>query len=100
MGDAMAIAHACSLCGVRAKRDGPALDQRICAVCCAAKRLVEVLKDVLADLGRGGGSRFEREVAEVLRAVQRGAGAESGDAPDSRRYLDLVGRVLGHGAPS
>jgi len=33
----------CPLCGVRkAKRDCPALGQRICAVCCATKRLKEI----------------------------------------------------------
>jgi hypothetical protein len=33
----------CPLCGIRsAKRDCPALDRRICAVCCATKRLVEI----------------------------------------------------------
>jgi hypothetical protein len=33
----------CPLCGVRkAKRDCPALGKRICAVCCATKRLTEI----------------------------------------------------------
>lgn len=37
-------AHAtCPLCGIRkAKRDCPALGKRICAVCCATKRLSEI----------------------------------------------------------
>lgn len=57
----------------------------------------------LAEVGRGGGSRFEREMAEVLRAIERGArhttpGLGSGD---DRAYLDLVARVLlERGAPS
>lgn len=60
----------------------------------AGQRMAAELQSVLVDVGKGGGSRFEREVAEVLRAVQRGASGESGDSPDARRYLDLVGRVL------
>jgi hypothetical protein len=64
------------------------------------QRMAAELQGVLSDVGKGGGSRFEREVAQVLRAVQRGAGAESGDAPDGRRYLELVGRVLRQDQPS
>ncbi len=64
------------------------------------QRMAAELMGVLSDVGKGGGSRFEREVAQVLRAVERGAGAESGDAPGARRYLDLVGRVLRQDQPS
>ena len=63
----------------------------------AGQRMAAELRDVLTDVGKGGGTRFEREVAEVLRAVERGAGA-AGAREDSRRYLDLVSRVLGRGA--
>ena len=39
----MTLHGICPLCGVRkAKRDCPALGQRICAVCCATKRLKEI----------------------------------------------------------
>ncbi len=62
------------------------------------QRMAAELRDVLVDVGKGGGTRFEREVAEVLRAVERGAGANDGPA-GSRRYLDLVSRVLRQGAP-
>ncbi|MEP7116310.1 MAG: hypothetical protein ABI880_01935 [Acidobacteriota bacterium] len=61
------------------------------------QRMATALRDVLADVGKGGGTRFEREVAEVLRAVERGAAPEANAPP--RRYLDLVARVLREGAP-
>ena len=64
----------------------------------AGQRMAGELKSVLQDVGKGGGTRFEREVAEVLRAVERGAGA-SPEASPSRQYLDLVARVLRQGAP-
>ena len=39
----MTLHAICPLCGVRkARRDCPALGQRICAVCCATKRLKEI----------------------------------------------------------
>ena len=39
----MTLQGLCPLCGVRkAKRDCPALGKRICAVCCATKRLKEI----------------------------------------------------------
>jgi hypothetical protein len=60
----------------------------------AGQRIVRELGEVLADVGKGGGTRFEREVAEVLRAVERAAGTSGDDLSDSRRYLDLVSRVL------
>jgi hypothetical protein len=62
----------------------------------AGRRMAAELRGVLADVGKGGGTRFDREVAEVLRAVERGASTEGGGNP--RRYLELVGRVVRHGA--
>ncbi len=53
------------------------------------------LKTFLAHVGRGGGTRFEREVAEVLRGIERGAKHESaGVGPGARDYLTLVARLL------
>lgn len=55
------------------------------------------LKTFLAQLGRGGGSRFEREAAEVLRGIERGARhepASSGTSASATEYLTLVARVL------
>jgi hypothetical protein len=66
----------------------------------SAQRMATELREVLADVGKGGGTRFEREVAEVLRAVERGAGATPEAAADPRQYLDLVSRVLREGAPA
>jgi hypothetical protein len=65
----------------------------------SGQRMAAELREVLADVGKGGGTRFEREVAEVLRAVERGAGATSEVAADPRQYLGLVARVLREGAP-
>ena len=53
------------------------------------------LKDLLNRVGRGGGTRFEREAAEVLRGIERGAKhdppAIGSGAVD---YLTLVARIL------
>ena len=56
------------------------------------QRLVAELKEVLLAAGKGGGSRFEREVADVLRAIANAAAPAEGASPT--RYVDLVGRVL------
>lgn len=53
----------------------------------------------LAEVGKGGGPRFGREAAEVLRAVERGArheapGVETADNPGGNPYLALLGRIL------
>ena len=65
----------------------------------AGQRMAAELREVLVDVGKGGGTRFEREVAAVLRAVERGAGATPETAADPRQYLGLVSRVLREGAP-
>jgi hypothetical protein len=53
------------------------------------------LKVFLAEAGRGGGSVFEREAAEVLRGIERGARHEApGIGAGPREYLSLVARVL------
>lgn len=56
------------------------------------RRIAGELRDILVQAGRGGGSRFEAEVADVLRAIERGA-AQTGAHP--RAYLELVARILG-----
>jgi hypothetical protein len=61
-----------------------------------AEELRRALRVFLSEAaGRGGGSRFDREVAVVLRGIERGAshqvdGLGEGDSP----YLSLVRRVL------
>lgn len=65
----------------------------------AGQRLAAELQAVLAEAGKGGGSRFEREAATVLRAVARAAGEPVGKAAAARTYLDLVGRILREGSP-
>lgn len=61
-----------------------------------AEMLRRELQTFLAEMGQGGGTRFEREAAEVLRGIERGARHEvhglagQGD----RAYMELVGRVI------
>lgn len=53
------------------------------------------LKTFLAEVGRGGGSRFETQAAEVLRGIERGAKHEvEGIGPEAQGYLTLVARLL------
>jgi hypothetical protein len=71
----------------------------------AASPLGEVLrrelKTMLAQVGRGGGTRFEKDAAEVLRGIERGARhdpASIGSGPLD--YLTLVSRVLQERPPA
>lgn len=60
-----------------------------------AEGLRRALKAVVDDMLKGSGSRAEREVAFVLRAMERGARHEGGHIPEGETsYLDLVGRVF------
>jgi hypothetical protein len=61
----------------------------------AGETLRRELKAFLAEAGRGGGSLFEREAAEVLRGIERGARhASPGFGDGQRAYLSLVARIL------
>ncbi|MBM4360860.1 MAG: hypothetical protein FJ096_22380 [Deltaproteobacteria bacterium] len=63
-----------------------------------AEGLRRALKTAVDEVTKGGGSRAEREVATVLRGIERGArheGGRLGDGPTS--YLDLVARVFQKG---
>jgi len=123
----------CPLCQKRPiKRACPALQQEICATCCATKRIVEIscpddcrylesgqkypaavvkrqidkavtalmaLRQVVDEVTKSGGSRAEREVAVVLRGIERGAqhqGGPSNEGPTG--YPELVTRVLQQGS--
>jgi hypothetical protein len=60
-----------------------------------AESLRRALREFLSGLGREGGTRFEREAAEVLRGIERAARHDvPGLAPGERAYLDLIGRIL------
>lgn len=60
-----------------------------------AEDLRRAMKPVIEEVTKGGGSRAEREVAIVLRAMERGANHEGGYIPDGdKAYLELVGRVF------
>ena len=53
------------------------------------------LKALLEKVGRGGGSRFDREAAQVLRGIERGARHETlGPGAGVVDYLSVVARVL------
>ena len=59
------------------------------------------LKDMLNRVGQGGGTRFEREAAQVLRGIERGAKHEPsaiGSGPVD--YLTLVARILQERPPA
>lgn len=59
------------------------------------------LKALLEKVGRGGGSRFEREAAQVLRGIERGARHETlGPGAGAVDYLSVVARVLEERPPA
>ena len=60
-----------------------------------AEGLRRALKPVVEEVIKGSGSRAEREVALVLRGMERGARHEGGHIPEGETtYLELVGRVF------
>lgn len=60
-----------------------------------AEGLRRVLKPLVEEIVQSGGSRAEREVAEVLRGIERGARHQAPEVGlDEASYLGLVGRVL------
>ena len=66
-----------------------------------AEGLRRALKTVIDEVTKGGGSRVEREVALVLRGLERGAKHEGGHIPAGETsYLELVGRVFQQRPPS
>lgn len=66
-----------------------------------ADALRREIKTLLEQVGREGGSRFEREAAEVLRGIERGARHEApGIGPGPQDYLALVARVLQERPPA
>lgn len=60
-----------------------------------ADGLRRAIKPVLDEVTKSGGARAEREVAAVLRGMERGAKHEGGHIPEGpTTYLDLVARVF------
>lgn len=60
-----------------------------------AEELRRALKPVIEEVTKSGGTRAEREVSIVLRAIERGAKHEGGHIPDGdTAYLELVSRVF------
>ena len=61
-----------------------------------AEGLRRSMKPAIEEVTKAGGSRAEREVAGVLRAMERGARHQGGHIPDGETaYLELVERVFG-----
>jgi hypothetical protein len=66
-----------------------------------AEGLRRAMRPVLDEILKNSGSRAEREVAFVLRAIERGAKHEGGHIPEGdTSYLELVGRVFQQRPPS
>jgi hypothetical protein len=60
-----------------------------------AEGLRRAMRGVIEEITKNSGSRAEREVAIVLRAMERGARHEGGHIPEGESsYLELVGRVF------
>lgn len=60
-----------------------------------AEGVRRALKPVIEEVTKGGGSRAEREVAIVLRGMERGAQHDGHVIPPGETsYLDLVARVF------
>jgi hypothetical protein len=60
-----------------------------------AEGLRRAMRPVLDEITKNSGSRAEREVAVVLRAMERGARHEGGPIPAGETsYLELAGRVF------
>jgi hypothetical protein len=58
----------------------------------SAERLVGGLKPLLAEVGQGGGTGFQRDAAVVLRRIE--AAAREGTDPDNRKaFVELAGRL-------
>lgn len=65
-----------------------------------AERLVAAFKPVLAEVGKGGGTAFERDAAVVLRRVEAAAREVAGSSAGNRRaFLDVLDRVIRKPAP-
>jgi hypothetical protein len=65
-----------------------------------AERLMSALKPLLAEVGAGGGSAFERDAAVVLRRLEDAArDARAVEQENRRALLDVVGRVISRGVP-
>ena len=59
-----------------------------------AEGLRKALKPAIDEIAKGGGAAATREVAIVLRGIERGARHEGGIPEGDAAYLDLVGRVF------
>jgi len=60
-----------------------------------AEGLRRAIKPAIDEITKAGGARAEREVAMVLRGLERGASHAGGQVPEGETaYLELVGRVF------
>ena len=95
------VAEAAGALAARSKRPVAACRMSTRRTSLTAEALRRELKTFLQEVGRGGGSRFEREAAEVLRGIERGAQHETpGSGAGPLDYLSLVARVLQERPPT
>lgn len=65
-----------------------------------AEGLRKEIRPLLDEVTKNGGSRAEREVAAVLRGIERGANHQGGQVDEGPTgYLELVRRILQQGPP-
>lgn len=89
----VALATGAIATSLEASVKGLILDEGTASI--PAEELRRALKPVIEEVTKNNGARAEREVAVVLRAIERGAKHEGGLVPDGpTAYLDLVGRVF------
>jgi hypothetical protein len=62
-----------------------------------AQGMTAEMKLVLAEAGKNGGSRFERDAAVALRAMEKGATSKPHDSSEVA-YLELLRRLVGPAA--
>lgn len=89
----VAVASGALAASLESASKGVIFDEALASL--PAEALRKTVKPVLEEITKDGGARAEREVAHVLRAMERGARHEGGLIPEGETaYLELVGRVF------
>lgn len=89
----VAMATAALAASLEASSKGVIFEESTTSV--PAEGLRRALRPVIDEVTKGHGTRAEREVAAVLRSIERGARNEGGVlGSGDTAYLDLVGRVF------
>lgn len=89
----VALAAGALASSLESASNGVIFDEAISSI--PAEGLRKTVKPVIEEITKDSGGRGQREVALVLRAMERGARHEGGLIPDGETsYLELVGRVF------